>query len=621
LTGFQKRDISHQSLFSPPTNRHRIHNELVARTEAFPMHWLKRWFPKMVSPLKPKYLRSFRPGLETLEDRRVLTPVAPTLLAPNGWSPPTPTFTWSADPNAVYYNFQIYDVGTKALIKGPGLTQTTLNLGAPLTLGDTYQWSVQSVDSAGNLGPWSTFTIGVTNLTKPVSTGPSGPALPQPAFSWAPLTGASHYDIWVQNQNTNQILRNTDVTGTVWSPPTPLAQGSTFIWWVRGVDSNGISGPWSDPLTFSESVLPAPTPNGPSGIAVPQATFGWTPVPSAEHYDVWLQDKNTGLTLRDTNVPATSWTPASPLSAQHSYIWWVRAVDAHGYNGQWSTPQTFTVYTLAASVVLSPAGSSGTLPTFSWNPITGANHYDIWVQNMTTGQVLRNQNIAGTTYVPTSPLTPGDSYQWWVRGVDSVGNPGPWGSAQNFVAYVLAAPSLMNPSGSSTTLPTFSWSAVTGADHYDIWVQDIKTGVILRDTNVPGAAWTPANPLNQGDTYHWWVRAMSKSGLGSAWSPYLSFSVAALAAPTLIGATGLNATLPAFTWSAVFGAAHYDVWVQDTHTGQVQQVHSVSGTTWTPPKPLTAGDTYKWWVRAIDGNGSPGPWSSPLSFLVGVTPQ
>src|SRR5262249_49945147 len=158
----------------------------------------------------------------------------------------------------------------------------------------------------------------------------------------------------------------------------------------------------------------------------------------------------------------------------------------------------------------------------------------------------------------------------------------------------------IGPSGTSVTLPTFSWNAVTGADHYDIWVQDMSTGQVLRNTNVAGTAWTPSSPLVEGDTYHWWVRPVTGLGGNALWSEYMSITVAALGAPTLVGPSGWTALQPAFSWNAVTGADHYDIWVQDMSTGQVLRNKTVTGTSWTATSALVAGDSYQWWVRAVD---------------------
>jgi hypothetical protein len=584
------------------------------------MKWLNGWFSKLVSPSKPKSrFRSFRPRFEALEDRELLTLTPPILLAPIGGASPLATFSWSAQPDAAYYNFQLTNLGTHVNLTGTALTSTTLTLGAPLVLANTYTWAVEAVDASGNLGPWSApATISITNLAQPTLIGPSGPSSPQPVFSWSPLAGAIHYSVWVKNQTTGQAMNITGLTTSTWTPAAPLAQGATYIWEVQGFDSNGIGGPWSNALTFTEAVLPAPTLIGPTGTAVLQPTISWNPVTGADHYDIWLQNQTTGQTIRDTNVSGTTWVPSSPLIVQDYYSVSVRAVDPNGYNGQWSASQTFTAYALAAPTLTSPIGSSTASAAFTWNAVAGADHYDIWAQNVQTGQVLRNQNVTGTTWTPASPFTPGDRYNWCVRAIDSANHPGPWSSVQTFTAYVLAAPTLIGPTGSSATLPTFSWNAVTGADHYDIWVQDAQTGQVLRNQNVAGTTWAPSSPLIQGHGYSWWVRAVSSAGVAGGWSTGLNISVPSLAVPTLTGPIGSATLLPTFTWNAVTGADHYDIWVQNVQTGQVLRNQNVTGTTWTPAGPLTPTAKYNWWVRAIDSVNSPGPWSATQTFTAYV---
>ena len=112
--------------------------------------------------------------------------------------------------------------------------------------------------------------------------------------------------------------------------------------------------------------------------------------------------------------------------------------------------------------------------------------------------------------------------------IDGNNSPGPWSSAQSFTAYVLAAPGLLTPSGTSPALPTFTWNAVTGAAHYDIWVTNMTTGqsAVLRNQNVVGTSWTSITPLIVGDSYRWWLRAVTSNNMDSAWSASLDFTVA-----------------------------------------------------------------------------------------------
>ena len=578
------------------------------------MNWHKRWLPHFAHSPKPKRLaRCYRPQLEALEDRRVLTPVAPTALSPSGSASPTTAFSWSPVDGASYYNFQLTDQTINQTIQGPNLTQTTITLGSPLRLGDTYQWLVQAVDGSGVAGYWGSATFSVTNLTAPTLTGPSGPAEPQPVFTWSALADATHYDIWITNQNTKEVTRDQNVPAATWTPPAPLAQGNSYIWWVRGVDTNGIAGPWSASMVFSEAVLPPTTLIGPSGTAMASPTFSWNLVPGADHYDIWLQDTTTAQVIRDTSVAGTTWTPTDPLLPVNNYKWWVRAIDPNGYAGQWSAPLTFTDYALPAATLLGPTATAPAVPTFTWNAEDGADHYDIYLQDQATGQVTRDTNVAATTWSPATPLAP-DVYTWWVRAIDANGGPGQWSASATFTAYALPAPAPTGPTGSASTLPSFTWNAVAGADHYDVYLQDTGTGVVTRNAHVAGTTWTPTGPLAQGHNYTWWVRALDAAGHPSMWSAPLSFTTTSLAAPTLVAPSGASLLTPTFSWNAVANADHYDIWVQDVKSGKVLRDTSVAATTWAPPTPLTAGDTYKWWVRAVDGNNSPGPWSGAQSF-------
>src|SRR5207302_5155585 len=120
---------------------------------------------------------------------------------------------------------------------------------------------------------------------------------------------------------------------------------------------------------------------------------------------------------------------------------------------------------LAKPSLVGPIGStSSDTPTFAWNPVTGADHYDVWVNDLTTGQsaVLRKQDVAGTSLAATLPLTPGHSYRWWVRPVDASNtNVGPWSAAADFFVAFLGWPSLVGPASSTNNdNPAFIWNGV-----------------------------------------------------------------------------------------------------------------------------------------------------------------
>ncbi len=151
----------------------------------------------------------------------------------------------------------------------------------------------------------------------------------------------------------------------------------------------------------------------------------------------------------------------------------------------------------------------------TWNAVTGAAYYDVWINDLTTNtaQVLRNQNVSGTSLSITSPLTMGDTFQWWARGFTSNGTAGAWSATATFTIAALGTPTAAAPSGTiASATPLFSWSATAGATAYDLWVNDDSTGQApaFHNAQVIGTTFTPT--LQPGHFYQWWIRALSGSG-------------------------------------------------------------------------------------------------------------
>src|SRR5207237_3775083 len=130
-----------------------------------------------------------------------------------------------------------------------------------------------------------------------------------------------------------------------------------------------------------------------------------------------------------------------------------------------------------------------------------------WVDDLTTGlpALLRNQNVVGSSFAATAPLTPGHSYRWWARAVDASNtNYGAWSASADFAVAFLAQPTLVGPFGwAYNDVPLLTWNGVAGADHYRIWLDDLTAGwsPAFQNNYVPGTSWTPPTPLQPGHSY------------------------------------------------------------------------------------------------------------------------
>jgi hypothetical protein len=192
------------------------------------------------------------------------------------------------------------------------------------------------------------------------------------------------------------------------------------------------------------------------------------------------------------------------------------------------------------------------------------------------------------------------------------------------------APTLSSPPPSvlTSTSATFNWGAVNDAISYQVVLTDNTTGssVTLSTGGSTTLLSTSASGLISGHSYTFsvWSQlpnlANPGGGANLESSPVASsttFTVlTSLAAPTLSwpvdnSANPITVTLtPTASWSAVFGASGYYIDLVDQTTSQVVLDSApVSGTSYTPSTPLTAGDTYEWRVMAYNSGGLQSGWS------------
>jgi uncharacterized repeat protein (TIGR01451 family) len=505
-------------------------------------------------------------------------------------------------------------------------------VGTPLTETATLTTSSPDPTSTDNsvTGTVIVGDPGPQYLPTPTLVSPSGSIFTaHPTFTWNPVPGADYYRLWVKDATTGQSpwLDVSPIFGTSYVPSQALIPGHSYRWWLTAFSNDGATSPWSSPMDFTFTLLDTPVliePVGPITSTLP--TFRWKPVAGADYYTIWVNDVTTGQTkiLYADNVTGTSWMAAALLTVGDSYQWWLLANNNNQDTSLWSDPATLTVI-VGTPTLLAPSGDvQNATPVFSWGAAANAASYNVEVDDVSTGQspVLYAENITGTSW-PTpdnSPLTPGDQYRWWVRGVASNKVKGDWSAGTDFTVQPLAMPVPLAPVGPiEDPMPPFSWSAVAGADYYDVWVDDLTTGAspVLRNQHVMGTSWPSPITLTVGDTYQWWVRAYRNNQDDSPWGGPATFTVS-VGTPTAINPSGtLQDATPTFTWTTAANAAKYEVWVNDNTAGQLPLLDQiVTGTAWTPAKPLPVGDSYVWWVRGVAANNVTGDWSSATAFTV-----
>ena len=361
-------------------------------------------------------------------------------------------------------------------------------------------------------------------------------------------------------------------------------------------------------------VASPPVVQAPIGATLLQApTITWSGSNGAASYDVWISNLSTGQNpVIQANVSTTSYTSMNPMGIGR-YRVWVRGKTAAGTLTAWSNPKEFQIRTSVVIDNLATSFFDGAV--ISWAALPGAAKYDLWVNNLTTGQlqVVRQSALTATSYALPGSLPLG-KYAVWVRGIDAGNTAAEWSLAKQFNA----APRTISTSPSTpgfSNLPVFQWQALAGATKYEIYVQNRTTNaMVLTQTNIPATSFTPSSGLPTGD-YRWWVRASNNSGIVGGWSVQLDFNVGGK--PILLTPTGTTSNrTPMFSWTPVQGADHFELWVSKRDgSGVVINLTNITATSYTPTTSMAPYE-YRIWVRAVTSTGVFSAWSSYVDLTV-----
>ena len=588
------------------------------------------------------------------------TPILPT--AGSTVPTTTPLFQWSPVAGAAGYDVVITDLTRYFDPFNTLKVYGTSYLPAPaLNAGDSFSWSVQAFDSLGDIGPLTpgtTFVVsgsaqGVNgSLSEPSLLAPNG-SIPvnilTPTFQWSAVPGATQYELYLKNvyqiPGTTDVTDTTDVmrvTGTSFTPATPLINGVSYNWWVRAFDNSGDASPFPTENGFGVKVggtMLYPDQNAVVDTYTP--TFQWSSVPGATNYEIEVFDDTAGdAALNVGGLVGTEYTPDVPLADGHSYSWSLSSnLTSGGLENSFtvSVPGGGTGF-LSSPALIGPEGNLDTvIPLFQWSAVPGATGYTLYLQrpDRSVTSVLETLGVDNTSYTPTTPLDDGYAYIWWVTAFDDTGDVGPASPKGYFNPSApgsgLGTPVPSSPAAGAsvdTLTPILNWSPVATAHGYSVSIIDLTKGYYddtFEATSVPSY---PSYQLANGHRYLWYVAAVDGSGNpGEAASSTFTVNTTTLGTPTLI-APAANASVqtltPTFSWSAVPGATFYsldlvDLTAGDGYDGSANVSVNVTGTSYIYTPPLIDGHEYLWLVAAGKPSGGQnvfGPPSTDIDFTV-----
>ena len=455
-----------------------------------------------------------------------------------------------------------------------------------------------------------------TQLPAPAVTGGKD-SQGRPTLKWNAVSGAAKYEVYRARSKDGTYTKYSTTTGTSYTNTGYIENGNTYYYKVRALDANGTAGAWSSIVSVTyKQTLPAPAVTG-GNDAQGRPTLTWKVVTGAAKYEVYRARSKDGDYIKYSTVTGTSYTNTSYIESGSTYYYKVRALDANGTAGAWSSVVSVTYkQTLSAPTVTGGNDAQGR-PTLTWKVVTGAAKYEVYRARSKDGDYIKYSTVTGTSYTNTSYIEDGNTYYYKVRALGSDGTAGAWSSIVS-VTYraastgTLSAPSVTGGKDSQGR-PTLKWNAVSGAAKYEVYRARSKDGDYIKYSTVTGTSYTNTSYIEDGNTYYYKVRALKSDGTAGAWSSIVSVTYKqTLSAPTVTGGNDAQGR-PTLTWKAVTGAAKYEVYRARSKDGTYSKYSTTTGTAYTNSSYLTSGATYYYKVRALDANGNAGPYSAVVS--------
>ncbi len=188
--------------------------------------------------------------------------------------------------------------------------------------------------------------------------------------------------------------------------------------------------------------------------------------------------------------------------------------------------------------------------SLDWETLEGADEYK-WQLNYDTDFSSVPDDFEDTTKASSArlpDLEPDTTYYWRVRATEPVLSP--WSEKWSFttgIGQAVTAPNLESPEAGASGLPVdpiFQWSAIAGADGYELVVStDANFGnpTILKTDSyaLPTNAWQSSISLNYDTTYYWKVRAINGDTY-SAWSAVSAFTTEPAPTPSTGTVAGVS---------------------------------------------------------------------------------
>ncbi len=365
--------------------------------------------------------------------------------------------------------------------------------------------------------------------------------------TWTAVDEANSYDVrYRETGSSGSFMEQNNITGLS-ATIIDLVNGVEYDVQIRAVNTAG-TGEWSEIISGTplEALLGTLT-----VISVTRGdmslTVTWTAVDEANSYDVrYRETGSSGSFMEQNNITGLSATIIDLVNGVE-YDVQIRAVNTAG-TGEWSEIMSGTPLEAPPDTPTVISVTRGDMSlTATWAAVDGANSYDVrYRETGSSGSFMEQSNITVLSAIITG-LVNGTEYDVQVRVVNTSGVSG-WSEVMSGTPLGTTpdTPTMVSVTSGDMSL-TVTWTAVNGADSYDIrYKETAGSGSFIEQSNVISPY--EITSLMNDTSYDVQVRSANTAGT-SGWSEVMSKTTLSPAYTTI--------TLP-YSASIESGKKQYD---------------------------------------------------------------
>jgi len=393
------------------------------------------------------------------------------------------------------------------------------------------------------------------------------------SFSWTPVPGATAFELWIGTQpGAHDVYFYSTATapnpGSVTSAVASVPSIGTYYATVLTQTASG----WTNATTAFQATALTYLATPANGARVPprKVQFNWTTTPGALSYTLWVGTApgtydvlyyTTALLANPGSITSTT----ANLPAGVTLYATMTTQTATG-----SAASTSVFQTADPSYLTAPANGATVSPLntqFSWTSGSGALNYTLWIGTSpgtndvfyyTTANLANPASVTSTT----ANLPDGETLYatlWTMTSSGYVSTPSSFQTS--------AAPYLSAPANGSTVSPLntqFSWTSVSGALNYTLWIgtapgtQDVLY-YSTANLATPGSVTSTTANLPGGGTLYATLTTQTASGKVKSTSSFQTSATPYLSAPA--NGSTVSPQNTQLSWTAVPGAVNYTLWI------------------------------------------------------------